>query len=77
MRNKVGMVLYMAISAALLLWIFPDFHKDMVRSWEMISHGYGLSLKMPSMTPGDAIPYVIFLCAIGTGFLLYWHHKPN
>jgi hypothetical protein len=77
MRKKIGMVLYMAASAILLLQLFPEFRKDMSQSWDMVSNGYGFSIDLPHMTPGDAIPYVIFLCAMGTGFLLYWHHKPN
>lgn len=77
MRAKFGMIVYLLLSATGLLYLFPDFRKDMTRVWEVMRYSGGYSVDMPSVTPADALPYVIMICGLGTAMLLFWHQRPN
>jgi hypothetical protein len=71
-------VSYTAGITALLMLLFPKFRADIELIWYNLTNGGSLGLNLLGwVSNGNFFPAFLALCGMCTGFLLWWHNRPN
>ncbi len=78
LKGSAITVTYTGGITALLMLLFPKFRQDIELVWYNLTNGGSLGINMFGwVTNGNFFPVFLCICGLGTGFLLWWHNRPN
>lgn len=76
-KEFLSFLAYVASISVLLMLVFADFRADMFASYDILRYGGSTGIKLNFINSKNAFPIVMGLCGLSSGFLLWWHHRPN
>jgi hypothetical protein len=78
LRGYAITISYTAGITALLMLIFPKFRSDVELVWYNLNNGGSLGFSaLGWLNNGNFFPVFLGICGMCTGFLLWWHNRPN
>jgi hypothetical protein len=76
-RSSAITLCYTAGITALLMLIFPKFNDDIKFMWYTLTNSGSLGLDPSFINSDNFFPIFLGICGIGTGFLMWWHDRPD